>query len=493
MSNLFLNDCNIKTIKGLVNFFVDLKDESIEIKGDIYKIFKIFEIEDNTINPKEILDIIFKNKKSVRSISKYLSNNKGFIDIDRLISFIDYKLTNPNDSNSKKFLTLMYGETLGLEKFEHQKNKFSKYYDINYYLSQGLTEDEAKLKIQEYKNKKSTTLDNFIKKYGEIKGVEKYKEYVDKSKNTISNFKKRYGEQWEEKWINYTNKDSSSKSWALKKANGDTTLAENIFKEKIKKTTITLEFLIKKHGDVDGKLIWNEINSRKDASSINYYISKYSNYDDAIKLYKENNKKKDCGSLDFFIKSYGEEGLKKYEEKCKSSDNKSLDYFLKKFDNFDEAYSNYLEMQKKLKIKFLKASKASLSFFEPLYRYLIDNNIFNEKDIFLGINGINEYFIKTKTNIYFYDFAIKSKKIIIEYNGKAWHPNWEKYDIEDCIKNFTNKNIDVKKAIEKDKNKINTAIENGFNVLILWEEDSYETNQQKLKTFLKQNDINYEN
>jgi very-short-patch-repair endonuclease len=151
------------------------------------------------------------------------------------------------------------------------------------------------------------------------------------------------------------------------------------------------------------------------------------------------------------------------------------------------------ETQKNLKVKFLKASKASLKILQPLYTFLIDNNIFDKDDIFLGIEGVKEFFIKTVNNIYFYDFTIKSKKIIVEYNGKAWHPNWEKYSIEDCIKNFSNKKIDAKKAIEKDKNKINTAKENGFNVLILWEEDGYDYNQQKLKNFLIQNNINYEN
>jgi hypothetical protein len=493
MSNLSFNNCNIKTVNGLVNFFISLEDESIDINGDVYEIFKIFEINDNTLTPESLINIFVSHKKSIRSISKYLSNNKNFIDIDRLNSFISYKLTNPNDSNSKTFLTLMYGEKIGLEKFSQQQNKFSKYYDINYYLSQGFSESEAKIKIEEYKNKKSTTIDNFIKKYGEIKGVEKYNEYVEKSKNTISNFKKRYGEQWEEKWIKYTSKDSSSKSWALKKSNGDITLAEKIFKERIEKTTVNLDFLIKKHGEIQGNIIWNEIKKQKDGSSLNYYLSKYNDLEIATEEYKKNNKRKDSSSLEFFIKKYGDKGLIKYKEKCKTSDNKSLNFFLTKYNNFDEALFNYIETQKNLKVKFLKASKASLKILQPLYTFLIDNNIFDKDDIFLGIEGVKEFFIKTVNNIYFYDFTIKSKKIIVEYNGKAWHPNWEKYSIEDCIKNFSNKKIDAKKAIEKDKNKINTAKENGFNVLILWEEDGYDYNQQKLKNFLIQNNINYEN
>ena len=175
------------------------------------------------------------------------------------------------------------------------------------------------------------------------------------------------------------------------------------------------------------------------------------------------------------------------------SDNKSLEYFLKKTDDYNLAYENYIKAQEKIKVKALKASKSSLKHFKPLYDFLIKKNITNFDDIFLGIDDCREFFIREGEKIFFYDFVISSKKIIIEYNGKAWHPNWEKYDINEAIKNFKNKNINPIESINKDKIKIELAIKKGFDVLILWEEDGFNYNENKLKNYLKTKNIDYEN
>ena len=84
----------------------------------------------------------------------------------------------------------MYGNEIGDNKFQKVKNNFSKYYNKDYYIELGLSEEEAKLKIEDFKKNKATNLKNFIKKYGDELGVEKYNQFVNDSKNTIGNFKK---------------------------------------------------------------------------------------------------------------------------------------------------------------------------------------------------------------------------------------------------------------------------------------------------------------
>lgn len=126
--------------------------------------------------------------------------------------------------------------------------------------------------------------------------------------------------------------------------------------------------------------------------------------------------------------------------------------------------------------------------------FLIDKK--NKKNIFIGISGSKEYFIRNNDNLFFYDFTILSKKIIIEFNGKAFHPNWTKYDIDYLIDNFKYKTIkkeNITKKINNEKLKIETAKKNGFEILILWEEDGLEKNLLELKNFLKNKNINYEN
>lgn len=493
MKELLFNNYKIKTISGIINFFSNLSNNDILIEGDISKIMTIFDITDKEIDINFLIRYMVNQKKYIRSVVKFISNNTNYIDFSRMDEFIKYKCEKPNDSGSKKYLTLMYGESKGLEMFKDRQKKFSKFYDVEYYIKQGYSEKESLEKIKEYKKKKSTTLENFVIKYGEIDGKEKYYDYVNKSINNIENFKIRYGNKWEDKWKVYTSKDSSSYNWALKKANGDTEIANKIFTEKNNKTKITLDLLVEKYGEKEGKDKWFKINKSKDNSSLNYFIRKFGNESEGINKYVEHNKTKDSSSLMFFEKKYGEQGFDKYNQKRILSDNKSMDFFLSKYGNYKLAKEEYINTQKKIKVKVLSASKSSLVYFKPLYDFLIVSENVKRDNIFLGVEGSQEYFIKTEDDIFFYDFVLLDKKIIIEYNGKFWHPNWEYYSIEECVDKFKNKKIDNIKMINRDKEKIKVAKDNGFKVLILWEEDGKIKNFNKLKHFLNENDIRYEN
>ena len=60
---------------------------------------------------------------------------------------------------------------------------------------------------------------------------------------------------------------------------------------------------------------------------------------------------------------------------------------------------------------------------------------------------------------------------IIEINGDYWHGNPECYLENDIILKNTNSEILVKDKWAKDKEKIDFAISNGFDILIIWEKD----------------------
>lgn len=79
---------------------------------------------------------------------------------------------------------------------------------------------------------------------------------------------------------------------------------------------------------------------------------------------------------------------------------------------------------------------------------------------------IQQFRIKrNNTSWFIYDIIYKNK--IIEFNGDMWHANPSKYTIGDKLPY----NMIVEDVWAKDKEKIQTAIDNGYKVLVIWEHD----------------------
>lgn len=137
------------------------------------------------------------------------------------------------------------------------------------------------------------------------------------------------------------------------------------------------------------------------------------------------------------------------------------------------------------------ASKQSLEIFLPLRQYIIKTNQIDKTDIYLGISGSKEWYIKDEeySRGYLYDFTIKSKSIIIEYNGEKWHPKKKlKNNYPFVYDNFKT----INEKYEYDRRKIEYCKEKGFSVLEIWSDDSKDYNNEKIKEFLNGFEINYE-
>ena len=170
-------------------------------------------------------------------------------------------------------------------------------FKIEYWLNKGYSENESNEKVRIHKLKCGRKLENFIYNHGEINGPIKYKEFCEKSKHTLETFITKYGDiDGKNKWCEYLkSKDSNSKTWALKKSNGDINIANEMLSKRKESVVLSLEKLIKKYGDIDiakNKLI--EINKNKDGSSLSYFLKK-TNGDrkKAIKLFQESSSKID--------------------------------------------------------------------------------------------------------------------------------------------------------------------------------------------------------
>jgi len=131
-----------------------------------------------------------------------------------------------------------------------------------------------------------------------------------------------------------------------------------------------------------------------------------------------------------------------------------------------------------------RSSKESLKIFSPLMEWCISRGI-DYNDIYLGIDGKKEYFISTDKKIYFYDFTIESKKIIIEFHGSTFHANPENKNLNDWKNPFTGE--DSKSNIERTRIKNNKATIKGFKVLEIWDSEDADINLNICKNFIIKN------
>lgn len=127
---------------------------------------------------------------------------------------------------------------------------------------------------------------------------------------------------------------------------------------------------------------------------------------------------------------------------------------------------------------FGRASKESLIVFNPLIDWCLNNGILSD-DIYIGDGDKKEYFIYSDKKIYFYDFTIKSKKIIIEYNGVFFHAkpssiNWYNPFVTES----------KEENIEKQELKKLAAYNKGFKILEIWSDENALNNLELCKKFI---------
>jgi G:T-mismatch repair DNA endonuclease (very short patch repair protein) len=78
----------------------------------------------------------------------------------------------------------------------------------------------------------------------------------------------------------------------------------------------------------------------------------------------------------------------------------------------------------------------------------------------------SQFMIANERSYYFFDIALGNK--LIEFNGDYWHANPNKYKDENKI---IYRDRTAKVIWDRDEKKINTANENGYEVLTIWESD----------------------
>ena len=347
------------------------------------------------------------------------------------------------------FNVFSYSMSITNSDYNFSMNRIIKKRFIDMYTSGDLYKWKERIQYL-YNNRKSTTFykDKCYAIYGRIKGEEKWQEYRKSIAMTLDNQIKKYGvEEGTKRYNNYCKKQSITNTFEYKKEKYGMTLQE--FNNYNKSRAITLDNQIKKYGVEEGTKRYNNYCKKQSIAGIKleYFIEKYGTVEGEIIYKKVNDSKKLV--LSNFIKKYGlEEGTKRY--------------------------NGYKEKRERHVFSYSKQS-------QELFWYLFEHisNEDKQNTYFAELNF--EKCINHNDSLYFLDFCIVNKKIIIEYNGDYWHANPKKYNNTDVLK-FPNKQaISVEELHKRDKKRIDTLTELGYKVYIVWEDDFINNRERVFK------------
>ena len=259
----------------------------------------------------------------------------------------------------------------------------------------------AKLVDNDLAAKTAITLENLIKKHGEIEGIKRWDEYRLKQarSNSFEYKKEKYG--WTKEQFNEYNKSRA----------------------------ITLENLTKKHGEIEGTKRWIAYCERQ----------AYTN------------------TREYFVEKYGKEiGTEKYKEICKSKSHSIESIMLRTGCSYNKAIEKYKERKQS----------------SNQYSSGLELEIINKIEDTLGISldysaKTKQYCIYANNKVNFYDIVHNMKAI--EINGDYWHCNPKLYEA-----NYYHSHSDnlAKDIWEKDRLKIEALEkERGIKTMIIWESE----------------------
>lgn len=338
--------------------------------------------------------------------------------------------------------------------FEKNMKRDSNKYSQELVLSQKSL--EQLFEMFEYMKPKGMTLSKFksiVNKFAMGKDFSNWKErldYIHNDPKPLARTKEKtiilYGEKYgNERWDSYCNAQSVTNTFEYKKEKYGMTKEE--FNEYNKSRAVTLENMIARHGEEEGR-------------------KKYENY-------CERQSYAGC-TKEYFIEKYGEElGKQEYTRVCMSKGH-TLATYVEKYGELEglEKYNNYWNAFG----GSVKTSVQSQNLFDALYEKL--PNDLRENCLYGKLNS--EFNIRNpeENRHYFYDFVIKKINFCIEYNGDFWHGNPQKYGPNDILKwGFIERRYgDVWK---KDEIKFNFLRSKGYDVYVVWEND-FVSNPEKV-------------
>jgi len=232
---------------------------------------------------------------------------------------------------------------------------------------------------------------------------------------------------------------------------------------------VSLRGCIARFGEKEGIKKWEEREGKRSAAgklgsaNLQYWLNK--GYSEEESIIKRSERQKTFSKA-VCIKKHGEEkGLMIFTER-------------------QNKWSKSLSSGGNLKIGYSKIS-------QDLFNILLETyDIDNRNNIYFATHN-KEYKLdkcKSEGGIWLYDFTDLENKKIIEFHGDMFHGNPKKYKATDYPHPFRN-TITAQEMWNKDKRKLDVAIEEGFEVLVIWDSEYRWGNKEgvinKCKKFLE--------
>ena len=214
------------------------------------------------------------------------------------------------------------------------------------------------------------------------------------------------------------------------------------------------------------------------------FITKYGE-EEGIKLYKEKKSKEgklhSPRSIEYWVKK----GFSVEVSKNKVSESQNKFSLVKCIEKYGEEEGKiiFTERQNKWQESLTKNGNIKMGYSkisqELFYNILETYNIeYKDKIKFATHNG--EFKLDNPSGgVYIYDFIDVINKKIIEYNGDMYHANPKKYKKDDKPHPYR-KTKTSSEIWESDKNKLTTAENNGYEVLVIWDSEYRWGNKEKV-------------
>ncbi len=278
-------------------------------------------------------------------------------------------------------------------------NNFIYYYDSTFKISHG----ELITKGKSFNNKKTLDKDYYLS-ICESCLIIKFPEYNKKNKARVFN------------QMNYITEYAFD-------------IPSNVSKEWVKNKYVISECnLIKKWGFEIGAIKWLEYKKKQSMSNTFEYKNEKYGWD--REKFDEFNKSRSV-TIENLIKKHGEEeGLLIWDKYCeKQRYSTSLNYFIDKhgLDNGTLIYDNFC----KKRLSGIGYSMVSKNLFDILSERFKEYSLFYAENEWFSYDCVNKKY-------YLIDFYIKELNIGIEFNGDIWHANPIKYSANDKPISFQN-------------------------------------------------------